>query len=72
MIKKTFVFLTILAILFPVWAKNTVVLRVSCTIPETIKLPANEEEKQPLDIHVQYEKRIVGGQEVLLKTVVSK
>lgn len=71
--KKIFLFAIISMILLPAFAKNTVVLRVSCVIPQIIQVSSTEEDKLPQAIvQVQEEERIRDGKMVMIKTVVSK
>jgi len=54
----------------PIWAKDTVVIPVSCVIPERVELSQAQQEQQ--DYLVYYREDIRGGVKVLVKTVVSK
>lgn len=73
MFKKALLLVVTLLILTPLaQAKNTAVIRVSCTIPQRVQLPTNDQEKTPQNNIIQTEEKISDGQKVLVKTVVAK
>ncbi|MBU2436838.1 MAG: hypothetical protein KKE55_03985 [Candidatus Omnitrophica bacterium] len=69
--KKIFLFAIISMILLPAFAKNTVVLRVSCVIPPIIQVSNTGEDKLS-QTAAQEEERIRDGKRAIIKTVVSK
>lgn len=69
--KKIFLFVIISMILLPAFAKNTVVLRVSCVIPQIIQVSNTGEDKLS-QTAAQEEERIRDGKRAIIKTVVSK
>ena len=69
--KKIFLFGIISMILLPAFAKNAVVLRVSCVIPQIIQVSSVGEENLPQAV-VCEEERIRDGKRAIIKTVVSK
>lgn len=72
MIRRIILLLVFSLIASPVWAKNKVVLKVSCTIPRIVNLSNDTEEKLPEDTVVQYEEREIGSKKVMVKTITSK
>lgn len=70
MVRKLVILIVFAVFTLPIWAKDTVVIPVSCVIPERVQLSQAQEE--PRDYLVYYQEEIRGGDKVLVKTVVSK
>ncbi len=57
---------------YPAKAKNSIVIRVSCTIPKLITISKENNSISDKENTIQYQKTTRNGEKVLLKTVVAK
>mgnify|MGYP000108929716 CR=1 FL=1 len=73
MVKYAIIFLALSTFLdLPAEAKNSVVIKVSCTIPKIVTLSKESKELKEKDSTVQYEEVTRNGKKIFLKTVVAK